>query len=126
MKSPRRADPIALPSDSEAARALVLQYIASGDASTVERSAALEAMNHRIALLRSGDGRPVEAELLSHAAICDALFVRFAATAVDCQSAEHRLKYLKAAMQAQAAYTRCIASVAQLGAMRLRAAALDA
>ena len=83
-------------------------------------------MSRRIARLQSDDGVSIESELMAHAAICDALFVRFAATAVDCASPEHKLKFLKASMQAQSGYTRCIGAATQLRALRGKQQVIDA
>lgn len=116
-RSIHRAPAISLPADAGQAAALVLRYVQAGDTS-FDRSAALEGMAARISGLASLDGEQVERELFAHAAVLDACFLRWTAEAVSAKVPDYALKFSKAALQAQAAYTRTMVAIAGLRLQR--------
>lgn len=119
--SRHRAQAIALPADPAQAAALVLRYVQVGD-SAFDRSAAVEGMASRVEKLRGSDGAQVERELLAHAAVLDALFLRYSAEAVANKVPDHKSKLMKLALSAQAAYVRCMVAVEGLRLQRSAAA----
>lgn len=112
-----RAPAIRLPQDPVTAAALVRQLVLSGD-SSCDRSAAIEAMNQRLALLKSADGQQVLEELAAQASICDALFQRWTAEAIASKVPDYRAKFMKLALASQASYTRSMLAIEGIQAQR--------
>lgn len=115
--SAHRAQPIRLPSNAAESAALVLRFIQTAD-TAFDRSAAIEAMALRLERLRDSDDGIALAELSGHAALLDALFLRWAAEAVAAKQADHKAKFAKLALSSQASYTRTLIAIEGLKQQR--------
>ena len=113
--SNHRAPPMELPSDSVQAAALVLNFIQTGE-TAYDRSGAIEAATARVQRLSdpNADISTVVTELAGHAAILDALFLRWSAEAMAAKLPEIRMKYQKLALSSQASYTRTLIAIEAL------------
>jgi hypothetical protein len=96
---------------------MVLRYVQTAD-SAFDRSAAIEAMNQRLALLRDKDSGKVMDELAGHAALLDALFQRWTAEAIAAKAPDHRAKFMKLALASQASYVRTVIGMEGLRAQQ--------
>ena len=105
-----RASPISLPTDAQEATAYVLAYVQTAD-TAFDRSAAIAAMTARVEQLRSATGEQCERELLSHATITEALFLRFSTASVQSTVPANQAIFGKLALNCQAAYIRTMVAV---------------
>lgn len=117
--SAHRPHPIALPSDPAVAAALVLRYVQQGS-SDFDRASAIEAANSRLSVLRDPNTGidSILDELTGHMMLLDALFQRFAAEAMAARLPDHKAKFVKLALGAQASYARTAIAVEGLRAQK--------
>lgn len=118
-----RPVPINLPTDAQDAAAFVLAYVQTAE-TAFDRAAAIDAMTVRVEQLRSATGDQCERELLSHAAIAEALFLRFSAASVQSTVPANQAIFGKLALNCQAAYIRTIVAVQGLKQARQGLAAI--
>lgn len=112
-----RSSPITLPDDPHRAAALVANYIATG--SPTVASGAVEAAANRVAVLMEAKGEQAEQELAGHLLVLDALFKKYAAESMLAGLPDHRAKFMKLALGAQAAYSRTAVTLQGLRSIRL-------
>lgn len=109
-RSTHRAPAISLPADPDTAAAYVLSFVQSAD-SAFDRSAAIEGMHDRITQIQDSSSNTVERELYAHSQVLQALFMRYAASAITATGAEHKAIFTKLAIACQAAYMKTVVCV---------------
>lgn len=88
----------------------MLAYVQTAD-TAFSRAAAIESMAARVEQLRSATGEQLERELVSHATITEALFLRFSTASVQSTAPANQAIFGKLALNCQAAYIRTMVAV---------------
>lgn len=109
---------MALPTCPGSAAAVVTALALSGDADSIDRSAAIEAMRLRVEKLLDPNSDHVLAELAAHAAMLSALSQRWSVAAMGARNADHASKFQRMATGCHTAYVRTLIAMEGLRAQR--------